>query len=75
MRGVGITLAGVLLPNADAILATRDTLLNGVVLTPALVDQLTEFMLTLTDPAARRLDALAPGRVPSGLPVDRPRGK
>ncbi|MBK8250110.1 MAG: hypothetical protein IPK85_22360 [Gemmatimonadetes bacterium] len=63
-------LRGTLLPNADAILATRDTLLNGVVLTADLVDQLTEFMRTLTDPAARRLGILTPGRVPSGLPVD-----
>lgn len=63
-------LRGTLLPNAHEILATRDTLLNGVVLTDDLVTQLTDFMLALTDPAARRLDALVPRRVPSGLPGD-----
>jgi cytochrome c peroxidase len=63
-------LRGTLLPNADAILATRDTLLEGVVLTEDLIDQLTAFMGTLTDPAARRLGVLTPGRVPSGIPMD-----
>ncbi|HEU4566379.1 MAG TPA: cytochrome c peroxidase [Gemmatimonadaceae bacterium] len=57
--------------NADAILATRDTLLNGVVLSDSLVDRLTAYMTALTDPAARHLDGLIPGRVPSGLPVPR----
>jgi cytochrome c peroxidase len=57
------------LPNASAILATRDTLLNGVVLTPAIVDQLVAYMGALTDPRARDLSSLVPRRVPSGLPV------
>jgi cytochrome c peroxidase len=61
-----------LLSNFDAILATRDTLLNGVVLPSQTVDQLTTFMSALTDPKARRLDRTVPSRVPSGLPVDRP---
>lgn len=63
-------LQGTLLPTADAIMATRDTILDGVVLPPEIVDQLTAFMHALTDPAARRLDRLVPGQVPSGLPVD-----
>ncbi len=59
-----------LLANAAEILLTRDTLLNGVVLPPEVVDQVTEFMRALTDPAARNLRRIAPHRVPSGLPVD-----
>jgi hypothetical protein len=34
------------------------------------VDEVTEFMKALTDPAARNLQRIVPGRVPSGLPVD-----
>lgn len=63
-------LRGTVLPTAEAILATRDTILNGVVLPDAIVDQLTVFMGALTDPAARHLGQLIPGRVPSGLPID-----
>jgi hypothetical protein len=59
-----------LLANAADILLTRDTLLNGVVFPPEVVDQVTEFMKALTDPAARDLGRLAPRRVPSGLPLD-----
>lgn len=66
-------LHGTLLPNALAILAQRDTLLNGVVLSEALVDKLMAYMSALTDPAARDLAPLTPDRVPSGLPVDRVR--
>jgi len=51
------------------VLAQRDTLLNGVVLTPELVDKLVTYMRALTDPAARNLSKLVPRRVPSGLPV------
>lgn len=65
-------LRGTLLPNAQAILATRDTLLFGVVLTPDLVERLEDYMRALTDDAARDLSRLIPARVPSGLPVDRP---
>ena len=36
------------------------------------IDEVTEFMKALTDPAARDLRAIAPASVPSGLPVDRP---
>ena len=66
-------LRGTLLPNASAILAQRDTLLNGVVLSTDLVDKLMAYMSALTDAAARDLRSLTPERVPSGLPVDRPR--
>ena len=64
-------LQGTLLPTVEDILATRDTLLNGVVIPAQAVDEVTEFMKALTDPAARNLRRLIPRRVPSGLPVDR----
>lgn len=64
-------LQGTVQANADAILANRDPILDGVVLPAATVDQLTTFMGALTDPAARNLTRLIPGRVPSGLPIDR----
>lgn len=63
------SLRGTVLQNSTAILATRDTLLNGVVLTPAIIDQLVAYMGALTDPRARDLSNLVPKRVPSGLPV------
>jgi cytochrome c peroxidase len=63
-------LQGTVLPTTEEILATRDPLLEGVVFTPQVVDEVTEFMKALTDPAARNLRRLTPQRVPSGLPVD-----
>ena len=63
-------LRSTLLPNSADILAQRDTLLNGVVLTPALVGQLMDYMSALTDDRARDLRHLTPHHVPSGLPVD-----
>ena len=63
-------LRGTLLPDAADILANRDPLLAGVVFTPQQVDDVTEFLRALTDPAARNLSQLTPGHVPSGLPVD-----
>ena len=60
-----------LLATAEAILATRDTLLNGVVIPAQAIDEVTEFMKALTDPAARNLSRITPRRVPSGLPVDK----
>jgi cytochrome c peroxidase len=62
-------LRGTVLLTVEDILATRDPLLTGVVFSPQVVDEVTEFMKALTDPAARNLDGVAPGRVPSGLPV------
>jgi cytochrome c peroxidase len=61
-----------LLPNASAILAQRDPLLAGVVLTPDLVDKLMDYMGALTDNAAKNLSRSVPTRVPSRLPIDRP---
>lgn len=69
-RGLEPALQGTLRHNADAILATRDTLLDGVVFTEETIDQVTAFLEALTDPAARHLQRVVPGRVPSGLPVD-----
>ncbi len=63
-------LRSTVLPTAEQILATRDTLLNGVVFPEQTIDEVTEFMKALTDPAARQLRRLVPRRVPSGLPVD-----
>jgi cytochrome c peroxidase len=62
-------LRGTVLPTLNEILATRDPLLTGVFFPPQVVDEVTEFMKALTDPAARNLDGIAPGRVPSGLSV------
>jgi cytochrome c peroxidase len=67
-------LRGTVLPTADDILATRDPLLQGVVFTPQTVDEVTEFMGALTDPAARNLRSLVPQTVPSGLRVDLSQG-
>ena len=61
-----------LVNNAADILLQRDTLLAGVVLTDALVDNLMAYMGALTDDAARDLSRSVPVRVPSGLKVDRP---
>jgi cytochrome c peroxidase len=63
-------LRGTLLANVEQILATRDPLLQGVVFPAQVVDEVTEFMKVLTDPAARNLRRIAPRRVPSGLPID-----
>jgi cytochrome c peroxidase len=63
-------LQATVLPTLNEILATRDPLLTGVVFPPQVVDEVTEFMKALTDPAARDLDRLVPGRVPSGLSVN-----
>jgi cytochrome c peroxidase len=64
-------LRGTMLENKRAILAQRDTLLNGVVLTDELVGKLMDYVLALTDDRARNLSHVVPSRVPSGLPVDR----
>jgi len=62
-------LRGTLLPNAAAILAQRDTLLAGVVLSDEPVNKLMDYMHSLTDESARDLSKLVPARVPSKLPV------
>jgi cytochrome c peroxidase len=70
--GLEPALRGTLLRNFDDILATRDPLLDGVVFDDVTIDEVTEFMKALTDPAARDLSAITPTSVPSGLPVDGP---
>jgi len=65
-------LQGTLLTNATAILAQRDTLLDGVVFSPEIAEKLMQYMSALTDDRARSLSRVVPVRVPSGLPVDRP---
>lgn len=60
-------LRGTLLPTTSAILATRAGGLNGLVLTPQQIDDLTAYLLALTDPRARELRSLTPVHVPSGL--------
>ena len=67
-------LRGTVQPNAGDILAQRDPLLAGVVLTDDLVDRLMDYMSALTDNAARDLSGLVPARVPSKLSVAPGRG-
>jgi cytochrome c peroxidase len=62
-------LQGTVLANLTEILSTRTGLLNNVVMTPTQVDELSDFMLALTDPRARFLGHLRPTKVPSGLRV------
>lgn len=64
------SLQGTFQANATDVLLQRDPLLDGVVLTPDVVDKLMAYMSALTDPAARDLTHLIPHRVPSGLPVE-----
>lgn len=64
--------SSVLTSNMSAIIAQRDTVILGVVLTPDLVDKLVAYMGALTDDAAHDLSRVIPASVPSGLPVDRP---
>jgi len=63
-------LFGTLVDNTSAVLASRDTLLAGVVIPDSTIDRLTTYMGALTDPRARDLRHLVPAHVPSGLPVD-----
>ena len=64
-------LRNTLLANASAILAARDTLLDGVVFDDTITDELMQYMSALTDDAARNLSRTVPKRVPSRLPIDR----
>jgi cytochrome c peroxidase len=63
-------LQGTLLPTAADILLTRDTRLRNHVIPAESVDQITEFLKALTDPASRDLSRFVPARVPSGLSID-----
>ena len=67
VRQIDPLLRGTLLPTTADILATRSGALNGLVLTPEQIDDLTAYLLALTDPRARDLRGLTPLRVPSGL--------
>jgi cytochrome c peroxidase len=62
-------LRGTVQGNSAAILAQRDTLLQGVILSSDQVDKLMDYMSALTDDAARDLKHLVPNKVPSGLTV------
>lgn len=64
-------LQGTLVANADEILLTRDTILNGVVIPDSMINQLMDFMTALTDDP-RNYPSVVPRRVPSRLPVDAP---
>jgi cytochrome c peroxidase len=63
-------LQGTLIPTATDILLTRDAKLASLVIRTQTVDDITEFLKALTDPAARDLSRFVPARVPSGLSVD-----
>lgn len=63
-------LRGTLQPTTSDILLTRDTRLKTLAMTQPTVDDITEFLKALTDPAARDMRSLVPTSVPSGLPVD-----
>jgi cytochrome c peroxidase len=65
-------LRGTVLNNVQDVIAQRDTVILGVVLSDDVVDQLMAYMSALTDPSARNLSASVPFRVPSGLRIDRP---
>jgi cytochrome c peroxidase len=69
--GLEPLLQGTLLANADDILLTRDTILNGVVIPDSIIDHLTTFMAALTDDPIH-YPSVIPARVPSGLPIDVP---
>ena len=65
-------LRGTLLPTTNDILLTRDNRLKKLVLLPTTVDDITEFLKSLTDPRSRNLNGTVPLRVPSGLTIDAP---
>ena len=64
------SLRGSVVSNQSAVIASRDTIIVGVVLTDDLVDKLFDYMSALTDDAARTLKHTAPHRVPSRMPVE-----
>ncbi|HEV2180059.1 MAG TPA: cytochrome c peroxidase [Gemmatimonadaceae bacterium] len=64
-------LRNTVLDNKSAVIAERDPIILGVVLTPEIEDKLMDYMSALTDPAARNLSRLTPRKVPSGLPIDK----
>ncbi len=65
-------LRGTLLNNQATIIAQRDPIIMGVVLTDDLVGKLMDYMTALSDPAVRDLGKTVPTHLPSRLPVQRP---
>ncbi|MEO7457103.1 MAG: cytochrome-c peroxidase [Gemmatimonadaceae bacterium] len=65
-------LRNTLLVNAAPVIAGRDPIIVGVVLTDDLVDKLMDYMGALTDPAVKDLDKTIPQHLPSKLAVLRP---
>jgi cytochrome c peroxidase len=63
-------LQGTVVDNFDAIIANRDPLIAPVAFSAEFAQQLTTFMLALTDNAARELRGIVPTAVPSGLSID-----
>ena len=64
-------LRGTLVDNTDDVIETRDVRILGVDFDEAFVEDVTAFMLALTDDQSRDLSRTIPKKVPSGLPVDR----
>ena len=67
--GLEVALQGTVLNNVEAVLATRDTLLDDLVLSEEDIDAIAAFITALTDPATSALPQSIPATVPSGLPV------
>ncbi len=65
-------LRSTVLLNAAPVIAQRDTIIVGVVLTDDLVDRLMDYMTALTDDGVRDLRKSIPARLPSKLSVQKP---
>ncbi len=63
-------LRGTVQPTTEAILATRDPLLAGVVFPASAADAVTAFLYGAHRSSRARSQRITPRRVPSGLPVD-----
>lgn len=68
---VEAALQGTMLDNFAEILTTRDTSLLTVTFDEGEAENIRDFLLALTDDAARNLMGVIPATVPSGLEVDR----
>ncbi|MFV1986708.1 MAG: cytochrome-c peroxidase [Gemmatimonadota bacterium] len=68
---VEAALQGTVLANFAAILVNRDTILIPIEYDEGEAADLTAFLLSMTDDAARNLMGVIPATVPSGLEVDR----
>ena len=65
-------LRGTLVENRAEIIAQRDPIIVGVVLTDDLVSKLMDYMTALSDPAVSDLGKTVPKHLPSRLRVQRP---